>query len=130
MSNSMNRKYTLERMFTTQLLDCAKDELSFRTVVRDLKTRVPKLQIVLANSDSWSYTGYCSSTQSCMEPLPKIDLHPVIKVLFSECSNNTESKIRLGSQFSRYCICFLLCYRPGSLSCFLCSPCIISYQVS
>ena len=96
MSNSVNRKYTLERMFTTQLLDCAKDELSFRTVVRDLKMRVPMLQIVLLNSNSWA----SSSTTICEEPMPKIDLQPVIKVLFSECSNKTESEIRLGSQSS------------------------------
>ncbi|PON75730.1 Ubiquitin-conjugating enzyme E2-binding protein [Parasponia andersonii] len=93
-SKDFFRKYTLERMFTTQLLDCAKDELSFRTVVIDLKTRVPMLQIVLVNSNSWSCTGYCLSTQSCLEPVQKLDLQPVIKVLFSECSNNTESEIR------------------------------------
>ncbi|CAM8942019.1 unnamed protein product [Rhodiola kirilowii] len=40
------RKYTLERMFTSQLLECAKDELMFRTLVRDLNSKAPALQIV------------------------------------------------------------------------------------
>ncbi|XP_030501892.2 uncharacterized protein LOC115717093 [Cannabis sativa] len=93
-SKDFFRGYTLEKLFSTQLLDCAKDELSFRTVARDLKTRVPILQVVLTNSNSWSCTGYCSSTTSCMEPAPKLDLQPVIKVLFSECSKYTESEIR------------------------------------
>ncbi|PRQ36347.1 hypothetical protein RchiOBHm_Chr4g0390451 [Rosa chinensis] len=44
---STTRKYTLERMFANQLLECAKDQLSFRAVVRDLKLRSPMLQIVL-----------------------------------------------------------------------------------
>ncbi|XP_062082324.1 uncharacterized protein LOC133788747 isoform X2 [Humulus lupulus] len=93
-SNDFFRKYTLERMFASQLLDCAKDELSFRTVARDLKTRVPMLKVVLTNSNSWSCTGYCSATQSCMESAPKLNLEPIIKVLFSECSKYTESEIR------------------------------------
>ncbi|KAL5557383.1 hypothetical protein UlMin_039619 [Ulmus minor] len=93
-SGDLLRNYTLERMFTNQLLDSAKDELSFRTVVRDLKTKSPMLQIVLANVNSWSCTGFCSIIQSSADPVPKIGLQPVIKVIFSECSNDTESEIR------------------------------------
>ncbi|KAF5736002.1 hypothetical protein HS088_TW14G00134 [Tripterygium wilfordii] len=33
------REYTLENLFTNQLLENAKDELSFGTVVRDLNTQ-------------------------------------------------------------------------------------------
>ncbi|XP_004289121.1 PREDICTED: uncharacterized protein LOC101309100 [Fragaria vesca subsp. vesca] len=89
------RKYTLERMFANQLLECAKDQLSYRTVVKDLKLRSPMLQIVLINTNSWSGTGHCLATQGNTEPVPKIDLHPVIKVLFSECSSSTEAQLRM-----------------------------------
>ncbi|KAK9066868.1 hypothetical protein SSX86_014191 [Deinandra increscens subsp. villosa] len=85
------RKYTLERMFTSQLLESAKDELSFRTVVRDLQTRYPMLQIVLLNPDSWCSSGDCLDE---MIPIPNINMYPVIKVLFSNCSNSTESQLR------------------------------------
>uniref|UniRef100_A0A5B7ALF7 Uncharacterized protein n=1 Tax=Davidia involucrata TaxID=16924 RepID=A0A5B7ALF7_DAVIN len=93
--NDLFRKYTLERMFTNQLLDSAKDELSFRTVVRDLETRCPMLQIVTLNPNSWCCTGYCVDTYITTEPIAKIDLYPVIKVLFSDCRSSTESQLRL-----------------------------------
>ncbi|KAM1529225.1 hypothetical protein ACFX1Z_018456 [Malus domestica] len=89
------RKYTLESMFANQLLECAKDELSFRTVVSDLKSRSPMVQIVLMNTNSWSGTGHCLAREGNKEPVPKIDLHPVIKVLFSQCSSSTESQARM-----------------------------------
>lgn len=93
-SGDLFRKYTLERMFTNQLLDFAKDELSYRTVVRDLKTNIPMLLIVIMNTNSWSCTGSCLSKQSSAEAVPKLDLHPVVKVLFTEGSSKTESEIR------------------------------------
>jgi hypothetical protein len=93
----MNRKYTLERMFTSQLVESAKDELSFRTVVRDLRTKSPMLQIVLVNPNSWCCSGDCLDTKSNTDSVLKLDLHPVIKVLFSDCSSNTESQLRLVS---------------------------------
>ncbi|KAM7529677.1 hypothetical protein LguiB_033087 [Lonicera macranthoides] len=91
-SSDLFRKYNLERMFTNQLLESAKDELSFRTVVRDLHTKCPMLKIILLNTNSWSCTGYCFGT---VEQVTKIDLHPTIKVLFSDCSKSTE--IELGT---------------------------------
>ncbi|KAK9285027.1 hypothetical protein L1049_024209 [Liquidambar formosana] len=93
-SGDMFRKYTLERMFTNQLLESAKDELSFRTVVRDLRTKSPVLQIVLLNPNSWCCSGCCWGTEGSIEPVSKIDLHPVIKVLFADCSNITKSQSR------------------------------------
>ncbi|KAL5752596.1 hypothetical protein ACOSQ2_023103 [Xanthoceras sorbifolium] len=93
-SGDIFRKYTLERMFTTQLLESAKDELSFRTVVRDLKTKSPMVQIVLLNPNSWCCTGYCLDSDSPIGSTLKLDLHPIIKVLFSDCSNNSESELR------------------------------------
>ncbi|KAI3726524.1 hypothetical protein L1987_66322 [Smallanthus sonchifolius] len=85
------RKYTLERMFTSQLLGSAKDELSFRTVVRNLQTRSPMLQIVLLNPNSWCSVGDCLDA---MIPNPNIIMYPMVKVLFSNCSNSTESELR------------------------------------
>ncbi|XP_061953519.1 uncharacterized protein LOC133675962 isoform X4 [Populus nigra] len=89
------RKYTPERMFTSQLVESAKDELSFRTVVRDLRTKSPMLQIVLVNPNSWCCSGDCLDTKSNTDSVLKLDLHPVIKVLFSDCSSNTESQLRV-----------------------------------
>ncbi|KAI7737307.1 hypothetical protein M8C21_031405 [Ambrosia artemisiifolia] len=85
------RKYTLERMFTSQLLESAKDELSFRTVVRNLQTRSPMLQIVLLNPNTWCSFGDCLDA---MIPIPNITMYPMVKVLFSNCSNSTESELR------------------------------------
>ncbi|KAL4582653.1 hypothetical protein LXL04_007211 [Taraxacum kok-saghyz] len=90
-SNDLFRKYTLERMFTSQLLESAKDELSFRTVVRNLQTRSPMLQIVLINPNSWCSFGDCMDE---LVPISKINLYPMIKVLFSDCSNSPESQLR------------------------------------
>ena len=86
-------------MFTRQLLESAKDELSFRTVVRNLQTRSPMLQIVLLNPNSWCSFGNC---MDAMVPNPNIIMYPMIKVLFSYCSNSTESQLRFVSR-----ICFL-----------------------
>lgn len=86
------RKYTLERMFTNLLLESAKDELSFRTVVRDLQTKQPMLQIVLLNPNSWCCAGYCLGT---VEQVPKVNMYPTIKLLFSDCSKSNECQLRL-----------------------------------
>ncbi|GKU99229.1 hypothetical protein SLEP1_g12102 [Rubroshorea leprosula] len=94
-SGDLFRKHTLERMFTNQLLESAKDELSFRTVIRDLKTKSPMLQIILLNPNSWCCTGYCLGTGSAVESVMKPNLLPVIKVLFSACSNLRESQLRM-----------------------------------
>ncbi|OMO56976.1 Ubiquitin-conjugating enzyme E2C-binding protein [Corchorus capsularis] len=93
-SDDLFRKYSLERMFTNQLLENAKDELSFRTVVKDLKTKSPLLQIVLLNPNSWCCSGYCLDAASSMESSVKLDLLPVIKVLFSDCSKSA-SQLRV-----------------------------------
>ncbi|KAI3669563.1 hypothetical protein L6452_40803 [Arctium lappa] len=90
-STDLFRKYTLEKMFTSQLLESANDELSFRTVVRNLQTRSPMLQIVLLNPNSWCSFGDCMDVTV---PIPKINMYPMVKVLFSDCSNSTESQLR------------------------------------
>lgn len=90
-----HREYTLERMFANQLLESANDESSFRTVVKELKTKSPMLHIVLINSYSWSCSGYCLGMEDTAESVSKIDLSPVIKVLFSDCSKSAESHLRL-----------------------------------
>lgn len=84
-------------MFTSQLLESAKDELSFRTVVRDLHNKCHSLQIVLLNPNAWSYAGFCLHA---LEPAPKINVYPVIKVLFSANNNDVELETRSAFQLS------------------------------
>ncbi|KAJ6367154.1 hypothetical protein OIU77_003516 [Salix suchowensis] len=68
-SADLFRKYSLQRMFTSQLVESAKDELSFRTVVRDLRTKSPMLQIVLVNPNSWCCSDCSSYTKSQLRVL-------------------------------------------------------------
>ncbi|XP_074355100.1 uncharacterized protein LOC141693829 [Apium graveolens] len=95
-SKNLFRMYTLERMFSSQLLECAKDELSFRTVVRDLQTKRPMLKIVLLNPSSWCCFGYCSSP---VGQAPRINMSPAIKLLFSDCSRSDESELRMTEEW-------------------------------
>ncbi|XP_030530971.1 uncharacterized protein LOC115741281 isoform X2 [Rhodamnia argentea] len=88
-SDDLFKEYTLERMFSNQILENAKDDLSFRTVVRDMKTKSPLLQIVLLNPNCWFSTGYCFAMDNPPESATKLNLHPVIKVLFNDCRDNT-----------------------------------------
>ncbi|KAL0370788.1 UNVERIFIED_CONTAM: hypothetical protein Sangu_0396900 [Sesamum angustifolium] len=81
-----NRNYTLERLFASQLLESAEDELSFRTVVRDMQTKSPVLQIILLNPNSWG----CSGSLHPAEPATKLVMNPNIKVLFSAPSHGEE----------------------------------------
>lgn len=81
----------MQRIFVNQLMENSRDELSFRTVVRDLTTRSPLLQIVLLNSDAWICTGFCVELE---ETVPQTDLHHAVKVLFSDYSNASEVKSR------------------------------------
>ncbi|KAK6150613.1 hypothetical protein DH2020_015545 [Rehmannia glutinosa] len=78
--------YTLERMFASQLLESAEDELSFRTIVRDMETKSPVLQIVLLNPNSWG----CAGSLHPEEPAAKLVMYPSIKVLFSASSYGIE----------------------------------------
>lgn len=89
-SSDVFRKYTLERMFTNQLVECAKEELSFHVLVKDLTTKSPLFQIVILNPNSWSSTGLCSSRD---EPGSTLELSPIVKVLFSDCNSSLVKKI-------------------------------------
>ncbi|KAF7809697.1 DUF2351 family protein [Senna tora] len=91
-SGDLFRQYTTEKMFANKLVECANDESSFRFVVIDLKTKLPSLQIILINPDTWSRSGFCSMTEDT--DVPKLQLQPVIKVLYSECSTATELQLR------------------------------------
>ncbi|KAM4128016.1 hypothetical protein ACJW30_02G133800 [Castanea mollissima] len=83
-------------MFASQLLESAEDESTYRTVVRDVKTKSPLLQIVLLNPNSWSCTGFCVAAEGANTgPISKMDLCPVMKVLFSDCSKNTDFHSRM-----------------------------------
>ncbi|CAN4116776.1 unnamed protein product [Withania somnifera] len=89
--NDLFREYTLERIFSRQLLEAAQDELTFRTVVRDIHTKSPLSQIVLLNPNTWCYSGFCMHN---MEPVAKINLYPVAKLLFSANINVMELETR------------------------------------
>ncbi|KAL2333739.1 hypothetical protein Fmac_014952 [Flemingia macrophylla] len=93
-SGDMFSKYTMGKMFANQLMEWANDESSFRFVIRDLTTKSPVLQIILLNLDTWSCSGNCSSTED-KSPFTKLKLQPIIKVLFSDCHNATESQLRM-----------------------------------
>lgn len=92
-----NRYYSLERMFSIQLLENAKEELSFRTVIRDMQTNYPILQLVLLNPDSWCYSGSCLCTT---ELAARISMYPTIKLLFSDCSKEKELESRSALTFT------------------------------
>ncbi|GAU31222.1 hypothetical protein TSUD_210790 [Trifolium subterraneum] len=62
-SGDIFSKYTVDKMFANQLMECANDESTFRTEDKD--------------------------------PDPKLQLRPVIKVLFSDSKPATESQLRM-----------------------------------
>ncbi|CAA6671465.1 unnamed protein product [Spirodela intermedia] len=68
------RNHTLQRLFVKSLLESATDELSYHTIVKDLSTRSP--------------VGDCFENEisGC---LSEVNLQPVVKVLFSDCSSET-----------------------------------------
>ncbi|GLJ19679.1 hypothetical protein SUGI_0356440 [Cryptomeria japonica] len=53
------RRHTLQRIFVNQLEANAEDESSYRTVIRDLKTKIPMLQMVLVNTKIWFCSANC-----------------------------------------------------------------------
>ncbi|KAH6791490.1 hypothetical protein C2S51_006496 [Perilla frutescens var. frutescens] len=85
-SSDVFGNYSLERMFASQLLENAEDELSFRTIVRDMQTKLPVLQIVLLNPNSWG----CAGSLNPAEPADKLVMCPVIRVLFSAAGHGME----------------------------------------
>ncbi|KAL6888551.1 hypothetical protein ACP4OV_009577 [Aristida adscensionis] len=93
------RGHTLERLFVNLLLEVAQDEISFRTVVRDLKTRRPILQIVLLSSKAWLFSGSCYENDMD-DSHGTADLKPSVKLLYSDCSNASESDLRVVEEWS------------------------------
>ncbi|EPS62368.1 hypothetical protein M569_12423, partial [Genlisea aurea] len=89
-SEDVFRDYSLERAFASQLLESAEDELSYRTIVRDLKTKSSFLYIVLLNPNLRG----CFGNLGAVGTHPKLVLNPVIKVLYAE--NDTELVWLLG----------------------------------
>ncbi|GAB2227369.1 hypothetical protein Droror1_Dr00009188 [Drosera rotundifolia] len=90
------RKYSVEKMFADHLMESAKEELSFRTVVRDMKSRSNMMEIVLVNPNSWCCSGYCS--EGTAEWLPRMNLDPVIKVMFFGICDNAKTNSRHGGE--------------------------------
>ncbi|WCJ25024.1 hypothetical protein M5689_006938 [Euphorbia peplus] len=99
-TDDLFRQYTLERMFANMLMESAQEELSFRTVVKDLTTKSPMLQVVLVNPDSWCCSGTCFGSECSPESVPKLELRPAIKVLFSDCSDKI-SQLRVFEDWSK-----------------------------
>lgn len=58
-TNDVFRKHTLQRIIVNQLQASAEDESSYRTVIRNLNTKVPLLQVVLLNANAWFCSGNC-----------------------------------------------------------------------
>ena len=92
---SMCRGHTLERVFVNLLLEVAEDEISFRTVVRDLKTKRPMLQLVLLSSKAWLSYGCCYEND-INGSHGMADLQPSVKLLYSDYSNASEADLRYG----------------------------------
>lgn len=103
------RYYTVENLFSNLLLESAEDEVSFRTVVRDLQSQKPMLQLVLLSSKAWYFSGTCIENQAA-DPDCLVKLKPSVKVLFYDCSDASEADIRC-AVFS-ICLVFLafLCF--------------------
>jgi hypothetical protein len=85
----MCRRHTLESLFVNLLLEIAEDEISFRTLVRDLETKRPVLQLVLLSSKAWLFSGCCYENDvNCL--LGAADLQPSVKLMYSNCCNASE----------------------------------------
>ncbi|XP_020592625.1 uncharacterized protein LOC110033090 isoform X2 [Phalaenopsis equestris] len=93
------KNYTLENIFSHLLIEGARDELSFRTMVCDLRTKFPMLQIVLLNSRAWCCSGFCYENTVTRE-LPAMHMQPVVKVLFSDRSTPTEANSMINKDWS------------------------------
>ncbi|AQK68154.1 hypothetical protein ZEAMMB73_Zm00001d015141 [Zea mays] len=88
------RGHTLERVFVNLLLEVAEDEISFRTLVRDLKTKRPMLQLVLLSSKAWLSSGCCYENDIDGSH-GTTDLQPSVKLLYSDYSNASEADLRI-----------------------------------
>uniref|UniRef100_A0A804U7F5 Uncharacterized protein n=1 Tax=Zea mays TaxID=4577 RepID=A0A804U7F5_MAIZE len=86
------RGHTLERVFVNLLLEVAEDEISFRTLVRDLKTKRPMLQLVLLSSKAWLSSGCCYENDIDGSH-GTTDLQPSVKLLYSDYSNASEADL-------------------------------------
>ncbi|GER27992.1 methionine--tRNA ligase [Striga asiatica] len=95
--NDVFRNHTLERMFACQLLESAEDELSFRTIIRDIQTKSPVLQIVLLNPNTWS----CAGSLNPEKQASKLIMHPSIKVLFSASGHGVGFDSRILDDWAR-----------------------------
>ncbi|KAG8058041.1 hypothetical protein GUJ93_ZPchr0002g24298 [Zizania palustris] len=98
-SHDVFRRHTLQRLFVNLLLEVAEDEISFRTVVRDLKTKRPTLQIVLISSKAWLLSGYCYENDMDGSHGAAY-LQPAVKILYSNCSNASEEDLRSIEEWS------------------------------
>jgi hypothetical protein len=103
----MCRGHTLERVFVNLLLEVAEDEISFRTLVRDLKTKRPMLQLVLLSSKTCLSSGCCYENDIDGSH-GTTDLQPSVKLLYSDYSNASEADLRYGlcTPHTFYDVCY------------------------
>ncbi|GJM90125.1 hypothetical protein PR202_ga06374 [Eleusine coracana subsp. coracana] len=89
----------LFKCYTSTELPVTEDEISFRTVVRDLESKRPVLQLVLLSSKAWLFSGFCYEND--MDGLHgTANLQPNVKLLYSNCSNASESDLRIVEEWS------------------------------
>ncbi|PKA56714.1 hypothetical protein AXF42_Ash012844 [Apostasia shenzhenica] len=93
------KNHTFERIFTNVLLEGAQDELSFRMLVSDMRTKSPMLHIVLMNSRTWYYSEYCFENTDTRD-LRAPHMQPVVKVLFCDSRISTEASSRIVKEWS------------------------------
>ncbi|XP_020524726.1 uncharacterized protein LOC18437369 isoform X2 [Amborella trichopoda] len=94
------RNHTLQRVFVKHLLDSARDEVSYRTVIRDIRTKLPVLQLILVNPKVWSCTGNCWDTNGDIGEAALPHVKPVVKVLFRDHDLTTKDESRLVDEWS------------------------------
>ncbi|CAM6093561.1 unnamed protein product [Calypogeia fissa] len=108
------RFHTLERVFSNELLTNAEEDSSYRYIVRDMNSRLPLLQLVIINHESWNCSGFCKEEQrlvstaeddangtfSCQNSRSlttkgnqKLFLEPVMKVLLCDTSSFSSEEL-------------------------------------
>ncbi|KAJ3683319.1 hypothetical protein LUZ60_013546 [Juncus effusus] len=102
--NDIFRRYKVQNLFSNLLLEMAEDEISFRTVVRDLKSRKPTLKIILlSSSKTWSFSDSCFANRADVNGSGReAELRPVMKVLFADCGDDDDDARLVESWKKKY----------------------------
>ncbi|BBN08363.1 ubiquitin-protein ligase E3 D [Marchantia polymorpha subsp. ruderalis] len=70
------RYHTLDRVFCNELLANTEESSSYRYIIRGANTKMPLLQLVLLNHESWNCSGFClgevsSLSDDAQDPLKR-----------------------------------------------------------